>query len=66
MEQLLELYDNLSQGAGADKGMRGVDVGSEEALFVKKWPQLASFNKRGCLGKYLAVVRSAFAGNQRI
>jgi hypothetical protein len=58
---LLELYDNLSQGAGANNGMRGLNVRGEKAFFVKKWPELASFNKRGRLGKYLAVVHSAIA-----
>jgi hypothetical protein len=57
----LELYDNLPQGAGGDHRMRGMNVGSEKASFVERWPELASFGKRRCLGKYLAVVRSAFA-----
>lgn len=56
-----ELYDNLPQGTGGDDRMRSVDVGSEKAFFIKKWPELACFSKRRCLGKYLAVVRSAFA-----
>ena len=57
----LELYDNLPQGTGPDDCMRSVDVGSSKALFVKKWPELASFRKRRCLGKYPAVVRATFA-----
>jgi hypothetical protein len=59
-----QLGDNLPQRSRFDQGVCGGDVLNGETLVVEEGPELSCFGERCCLGEYLAVVRSTFAGDQ--